>query len=152
DELNDIESSDTEINVLRTEEANNVITRLLQVVPEEAAVGTSKLESFWPSIVNACTSINDSDNTKNEFKSNEYSEIEKARLYTMLSYLHLVEHSRKRVEASTIVAEAARKGIYHACCIRAWATNYIQNGAILISKQGKYSKTWSFLWDEDILI
>ncbi|CAG8519646.1 23557_t:CDS:2, partial [Racocetra persica] len=214
DELNDIESSDTEINILRIEEANNIITRLLQAVSEvtnhrplvyvrnsvrakrrqrqlqrEAAVRTPKLESFWPSIANACTSMNDSDDTsmndeptssdsddfevkivsdhnlmspenlnntikqlENEFKSNEYSEIEKARLYTMLSYLRLVEHSRKRVEASTIVAKAARKGVYHACCIHAWATNYIQNGAILISKQGKYPKTWSFLWDEDILI
>ncbi|CAG8500594.1 9239_t:CDS:2 [Scutellospora calospora] len=171
DELNDIESSDTEISVLRTEEANNVITRLLQAVSEvtnhqllmyirnsvrakrrrkqlqwKAAVGIPKLESFWSSIANACTSVNDSDNTsmndeltsldsdnfeveivrdynlissknlnniikqlENEFKSDEYSKIEKARLYTMLSYLRFVKCGRKRVEASTIVAEAAEK-------------------------------------------
>ncbi|CAG8445682.1 15618_t:CDS:2 [Dentiscutata heterogama] len=130
DELNNIKSSDTGISILRTEKANNVITRLLQAVPEEAAVGISKLESFWSSIVNACTSVNNSDNTsinneptsldsddfeveivrdhnlissknlnntikqlENEFKSDEYSKIEKAHLYTMLSYLHLVEKS-----------------------------------------------------------
>ncbi|CAG8806511.1 6409_t:CDS:1 [Racocetra persica] len=89
---------------------------------------------------------------ENEFKSDMYSEVEKAHLYTMLSYFHLVERGRKRVEASMIVAEAAGKGVYHACCIRAWATNYIQNGAIPISRQGKYPKTWSFLWDKDIVM
>ncbi|CAG8634246.1 16760_t:CDS:2, partial [Dentiscutata heterogama] len=181
DELNDIESSNTEISVLRTKEVNNVITRLLQAVPE--------VTNHRPLIANAYTSINDSDNTsmndestssdsddfeveiirdynlissknlnntikqlENKFKSDKYSKIEKARFYTMLSYLYLVERGRKRVEASTIIAEAARKSVYYAHYIYAWPTNYIQNGAILISKQGKHPKTWSFLWDDDILI
>ncbi|CAG8457140.1 15938_t:CDS:2, partial [Dentiscutata heterogama] len=89
---------------------------------------------------------------KEEIKSDKYSEVEKACLYTMLSYLHLVEHGRQRVEASIIVAEAARKGAYHARCIRSWTINYILNRTILISRQGKHPKTWSFLWDDDILI
>ncbi|CAG8630658.1 5660_t:CDS:2, partial [Racocetra fulgida] len=49
---------------------------------------------------------------KEEIKSNKYSEVEKAHLYTMLSYLCLVKHNRQRVEASIIVAEAVRKGMY----------------------------------------
>ncbi|CAG8678175.1 4207_t:CDS:2, partial [Cetraspora pellucida] len=154
DELNNIESSNTEISILRTEEVNNVIIRLLQAVPE--VTNHRLLMYVGNSIVNACTSMNNSNNIsmndkltssdsndfevkivrdynlispknlnsiikqlENEFKSNEYSEIDKVRLYTMLSYLYLVEHGRKKVEASTIVAEAARKGVYHVCYIHA---------------------------------
>ncbi|CAG8765170.1 6698_t:CDS:2, partial [Dentiscutata heterogama] len=87
-----------------------------------------------------------------EIKSDKYSEVVKARLYTMLSYFCLVERGQKRIEASIIVAEAAGKGVYHAHCIRAWAVNYIKNGEFPISRQENHPKTWSFLWDDDVLI
>ncbi|CAG8838216.1 3651_t:CDS:2, partial [Racocetra persica] len=38
-------------------------------------------------------------------------------------------------KTSIIVAEAAGKGIYHACCICLWTTNYIKNGSFLQSNK-----------------
>ncbi|CAG8768816.1 2999_t:CDS:1, partial [Dentiscutata heterogama] len=46
---------------------------------------------------------------KEEIKSNRHSEVEKACLYTMLSYFCLVEHGYKKFDASIVVAEIARK-------------------------------------------
>src|SRR5260364_221374 len=72
DEFDNIEDGDTEVSIVKDEDANNVITKLLQAVPEvtthrplvyvgnsvrtnrrrrqlqqKAAIGTPKLESFW---------------------------------------------------------------------------------------------------------
>ncbi|CAG8796268.1 19209_t:CDS:2, partial [Dentiscutata erythropus] len=80
-----------------------------------------------------------------EIRSNKHSEVIKAHLYTMLSYFRLVEHDYEKIKASIIVAEAAGKGVYHACCIRAWTVNYVKNGEFPSLRQGKHSKTWNEL-------
>lgn len=87
-----------------------------------------------------------------EVKNNQHGEIEKVRMYAMLSYLRLIERGKRKVEASVIVAEAAGKGRYRARAIRTWTNNYMKSGSIPISLQGKHVKTWSFLWDDDILV
>ncbi|CAG8528333.1 16973_t:CDS:2, partial [Racocetra fulgida] len=126
------------------------------------AVGTYKLESFWSS-VNTSTDDNfeSSDNysetdteTENypnlssfiellkiEVKTKNYNKIESACLHAILFYLRLVKCGKGRIEASVIVAKAAGKNTYCARSIRAWASNYIQNGVYPISRQGKYPKT-----------
>ncbi|CAG8449812.1 7874_t:CDS:2 [Scutellospora calospora] len=170
DKLNDVE--DREISILRSEEADNMITRLMQTVSEmnkhinmdnysmsDTISSDSDSEIFGSdSEVKTAKSHNIMsleylNNTikqlEKEIKSNKHSEVVKARLYTMLFYFHLVEHGHKRIEASIIVVGAAGKGVYHAHCIRAWAINYIKNSEFPISRQGKHPKTWSFLWDDD---
>ncbi|CAG8714184.1 5491_t:CDS:2, partial [Dentiscutata heterogama] len=44
------------------------------------------------------------------------------------------------------------KGVYHARCIRSWAHEYVMACQIPYSRRGYHTKTWSFLWDEDILL
>ncbi|CAG8654963.1 12931_t:CDS:2, partial [Racocetra fulgida] len=145
-ELNDVE--DREISILRSKEADNVITRLMQAVPEvtthwplvyiENSIRTKRRRKQMHDTISSDSnsetfgsdseveiaesynimSLENLNNTikqlKKEIKSNKHSEIVKAHLYTMLSYFHLVEHGRKRIEPSIIVAEAAEKGVYHA--------------------------------------
>ncbi|CAG8647612.1 4698_t:CDS:2, partial [Dentiscutata heterogama] len=131
DEPSDVEDGDIEISVLGDEEANSIITRLLQAVPErvdthmsdgvdmnDKQIGSDsdfendfEVEAIRDHNIMSSEILNSTiEQLKKEIKSDKYSEVEKAHLYTMLSYLCLVEHSRQRVEASIIVAEAARKG------------------------------------------
>ncbi|CAG8661130.1 719_t:CDS:2, partial [Gigaspora rosea] len=49
--------SDGEISIFRIEKANNVITKLMQAIPEKNAVGTPKLELFWSPTVNTHTNV-----------------------------------------------------------------------------------------------
>ncbi|CAG8699705.1 7372_t:CDS:2, partial [Dentiscutata heterogama] len=151
DELIDVKKG--EISILKSEEANNVITKLMQTVPE----------------MNKHININD-DSMSNTFGSDSDfkifrsdSEVKTVKSHNIISLEYLnntikqlekkkSRHSHERIEASIIVAEAARKGVYHARCIHAWAINYIKNSEFSISRQGKHPKTWSFLWDDDVLI
>ncbi|CAG8492388.1 359_t:CDS:2, partial [Cetraspora pellucida] len=96
DELNNIK--DGEISILRPKEVNNIITRLMQAVPEktthqplvyigntirmkrrqrqlqqEAAVGTPKLELFWSPMINRHMNIDD-DGMSNTISSDSDSE------------------------------------------------------------------------------
>ncbi|CAG8686145.1 23419_t:CDS:2, partial [Racocetra persica] len=73
DKFNDeFEDRDIEISIVRDEDMNNIITKLLQAVPEQkAAIITSKLESFWTPVISADMNNNiiDSDsNSENEFE------------------------------------------------------------------------------------
>ncbi|CAG8822955.1 12970_t:CDS:2, partial [Cetraspora pellucida] len=64
----------------------------------------------------------------------------------------LVKSNHQKIKASKIIADAAGKGIYHAKCIRSWAHDYVMTHQIPYSRRGHHAKTWSFLWDEDILL
>ncbi|CAG8645860.1 30914_t:CDS:2, partial [Racocetra persica] len=55
-------------------------------------------------------------------------------------------------QASVTVAKATGKNIYRARSIRAWTSNYLQNGTLPVSRQGKHPKTWGFLWDDNVLL
>ncbi|CAG8473821.1 19518_t:CDS:2 [Racocetra persica] len=118
-EFNDIEDSDGEISILRIEEVNDIITRLIQAVLErKAVVGIPKLELFWSSVnPDIYSSDSNSETSKSDFevgtakdrmisikklgniikeleteiKSNKHNEVEKAHFYAMLSYFRLVE-------------------------------------------------------------
>ncbi|CAG8702261.1 149_t:CDS:2, partial [Racocetra fulgida] len=59
---------------------------------------------------------------------------------------------KENVKTSKIIADAAGKGVYHAKCIRSWAHDYVMTRQIPYSRRGHHAKTWSFLWDEDILL
>ncbi|CAG8459152.1 22040_t:CDS:2 [Dentiscutata erythropus] len=67
-------------------------------------------------------------------------------------YLQLVKNNHQKMEANKIIADVAGKGVYHAKYIRFWAHEYIMTHQIPYSCRGHHAKTWSFLWDEDILL
>ncbi|CAG8800530.1 2173_t:CDS:1, partial [Dentiscutata erythropus] len=66
-------------------------------------------------------------------------------------YFQLVKNNYQKMEASKIIADAAGKGVYHARYIRSWVHEYVIARQIPYSHRGHHTKTWSFLWDEDIL-
>ncbi|CAG8466374.1 16873_t:CDS:2 [Dentiscutata erythropus] len=74
------------------------------------------------------------------------------RLNSIRFYLQLVKNNHQKMEASKIIADAAGKEVYHARCIRSWAHEYVMAHQIPYSCRGHHTKTWSFLWDEDILL
>ncbi|CAG8778034.1 31646_t:CDS:2, partial [Racocetra persica] len=78
---------------------------------------------------------------KNEVKSNSHNEIESARLNAILFYLRLIKCGEGKTKTSVTVAKATRKNIYRARFIRAWILNYLQNGTLPVSRQGKHLKT-----------
>ncbi|CAG8624222.1 9070_t:CDS:2, partial [Racocetra fulgida] len=120
-EFNDIEDRDGEISILRIEEANDVITKLMQAVSEVTThrplvyIGNSVRTRRWRRQIQRKAAVgtpNDSETSESNFevgtakdhmiyiekleiKSNKYNEVEKARLYAILSYFHLVEQVRK---------------------------------------------------------
>ncbi|CAG8830034.1 12653_t:CDS:2, partial [Cetraspora pellucida] len=84
-------------------------------------------------------------------KENVKSEVW-VRLNSIRFYLQLVKSNHQKIKASKIIADAAGKGVYHAKCIRFWAYDYVMTCQIPYSRRGHHAKTWSFLWDEDILL
>ncbi|CAG8607258.1 17279_t:CDS:2 [Cetraspora pellucida] len=84
-------------------------------------------------------------------KENVKSEVW-VRLNSICFYLQLVKSNHQKIKASKIIADAAGKGVYHAKCIRSWAHDYVMTRQIPYSRRGHHAKTWSFLWDEDILL
>ncbi|CAG8630199.1 6637_t:CDS:2 [Cetraspora pellucida] len=74
------------------------------------------------------------------------------RLNSIRFYPQLIKHNYQKIEASKIVADVAGKGVYHARCIRSWSHEYVMTHQIPYLHREHHIKTWSFLWDEDILL
>lgn len=86
-------------------------------------------------------------------KKNNYTveNFEYLRHLGVLRYFQLLLDGGKKVESSESVARMIfDKGDYVATCLRNWGKSFLLNGEIPGYNQGKFSKTVSFLEDEDI--
>ncbi|CAG8709081.1 5222_t:CDS:2, partial [Racocetra fulgida] len=157
--FNDTEDSDGEISILRVEEANNVITKLMQAIPEVIThhplvyIRNSVRTKRWQrqmqkkaATVNAYTNLDNIDLDSDSEIIKDGFEVETAEGHSIICFKKLGdtikrlenEIKRNKHKASIIVAEAAVKGVYHAHCIRSWAINYIKNSAFPILRQAKH--------------
>ncbi|CAG8782810.1 14089_t:CDS:2, partial [Dentiscutata erythropus] len=156
DEFDNIEDGDTEISIVSDEDANNIITKLLQAVPEVAT--HRSLVNILDTIsadMNNDTIDSDSDfesefevkvdsNSKSKFKvevdkdrsmsSEMLGDVTKQLEKEVKSNKH-DESMAKRVEASIIVAKIAGRGVYYAHCIYAWADILMQVMSFLQSNK-----------------
>ncbi|CAG8804655.1 2357_t:CDS:2 [Cetraspora pellucida] len=93
----------------------------------EAKVRTSRLELFWLLAV----SINDDMNMNNlDSDSESDSKVETNNIMSSKKLNNIIKHLKREIKSNK----------------HSEAINYVQNSAIPTSRQGKHSKTWSFLW------
>ncbi|RIA79587.1 hypothetical protein C1645_840337 [Glomus cerebriforme] len=147
----------------------------------EAAKGTLTLHTFWDT-KKSTTSSDERSDSDEQSSSDERSddEIEDCNWYNKIPaalenleldikkenmksevwvrlngiclYLQLIKCNYSKMNASDVVSNAAGKGVYHSKCIHSWAHEYVMSHQIPYSRRGHHAKTWSFLWDEDILL
>jgi transposase len=54
------------------------------------------------------------------------------------------------MDASNIIAQSLNRGTWCARLIRTWGKQYLENGELTASKQGKHQKVRSIIYDEDV--
>ncbi|CCI48894.1 unnamed protein product [Albugo candida] len=76
----------------------------------------------------------------------------RARAPAILAYFRLIKCGRKRLAASSLIADVAGKRVYYAKLIRTWDFTSLKNGSLTELRQEKHAKRKRFLHDEDCIL
>ena len=73
------------------------------------------------------------------------------RFRAVSQYLHLVQDQGfSKLSASMLLAQSVNRGPWHACLIRSWANQQLNQGEITMSCRGHHAKILSFLSNENL--